>query len=159
MYALDTNILVYAHNKDSVFNEKASAFVEKVMNDRDENGNLSICIPSQVIAEFINVITRQSLTQPITLQEAISIIQDYLKTGVKVLHQKNSQIATLLDLLGKTQTRKKIFDVVLAATLKDNNIRGLYTVNIKDFEEFDFIDVQNPLKEDRQSASDDNSVS
>ncbi len=159
MYALDTNIMVYAHNEDSMFNEKARPFVEKVMNERDENGNLSVCIPSQVIAEFMNVITRQNLAHPLSLQEAISIVQDYLKTGVKVLYQKNSQISTLLDLLGKTKTRKKVFDVVLAATLRDNNIRGLYTVNIKDFEEFDFLDVQNPLKEAHQSSSDDISVS
>ena len=45
MFAIDTNILVYAHNKDSEFNEKATLFLEKVMNDRDEEGNLSVCIP------------------------------------------------------------------------------------------------------------------
>ena len=152
MYALDTNILVYAHNKDSMLNERASTFVERVMNERDENGKLSICIPSQVIAEFLNVITRQNLPHPIELEEAISIVRDYLKTGVMVIHQKSSQISTLLDLLGKTKTRKKVFDVVLAATLKDNDISGLYTVNIKDFEEFDFLDVQNPLNSDQQST-------
>ena len=69
-----------------------------------------------------------------------------------VIHQKSSHISTLLDLLGKTKSRKKIFDFVLAATLKDNHISGLYTVNIKDFEEFDFLDVQNPLSSDHQST-------
>lgn len=145
MFALDTNLLVYAHNKDSNFNDKASKFVEKVMNERDENGDLSVCIPSQVVVEFINVITRQNVSQPISLDKAISIVQDYLNTGIKLIHQKSSQIKTLLELLGKTSTRKKVFDVSLAATLKDNNITGLYTVNVKDFEEFDFLDVQNPI--------------
>ena len=145
MFALDTNLLIYAHNKDSIFNEEASKFIEKVMNERDSNGNLSVCIPSQVIIEFINVVTRQNVSQPITLEKAISIVNDYLNTGVKVVHQKNSQITTILELLGKTTTRKKVFDVSLAATLKDNNIRGIYTVNTKDFEEFDFLDVQNPI--------------
>jgi len=35
MFAIDTNLLVYAHNKDSKFNEQAAAFVTKVMNERD----------------------------------------------------------------------------------------------------------------------------
>jgi len=43
-----------------------------------------------------------------------------------------------LELLSSVKTRKKIFDVALAATLKDHNIKGLYTVNVDDFKEFDF---------------------
>ena len=61
MYAIDTNILVYAHNADSKFNKKTSLFLEKVMNERDEEGKLSICIPAQVLTEFLNVITRSNI--------------------------------------------------------------------------------------------------
>jgi hypothetical protein len=43
------------------------------------------------------------------------------------------------------KTRKKIFYVALAATLKDHNITGFYTVNVDDFREFDFLEVINPL--------------
>ena len=73
MFAIDTNIFVYAHNKDSEFNEKATVFLEKVMNDRNEEGNLSVCIPSQVLMEFVNVITRQTLKSPLSLSEAIKV--------------------------------------------------------------------------------------
>jgi len=31
------------------------------------------------------------------------------------------------------------------ATLKDNNVDGLYTVNVDDFKEFGFLRIQNPL--------------
>jgi hypothetical protein len=48
-------------------------------------------------------------------------------------------------LLESTTTRKKVFDVVLAATLKDNSIEGLYTVNVDDFKEFSFLKMVNPL--------------
>ena len=78
MFAIDTNILVYAHNKDSEFNEKATLFLEKVMNDRDEEGNLSVCIPTQALMEFINVITRQNLKSALSLKTAINIIKEYL---------------------------------------------------------------------------------
>lgn len=150
MFALDTNILVYAHNRDSKFNEIASTFVEKVMNDRDSNGKLKVCIPSQVITEFINVITRHNNSHANSIKEAVLIIQDYLNTGVTVIHHKNSQVSTLIELLENASTRKKVFDIALAATLKDNNISGLYTANTRDFEEFDFLNVINPIVEDQQ---------
>ncbi len=38
-----------------------------------------------------------------------------------------------------------IFDIALVATLKDNDISGLYTVNVHDFDGFDFLEVVNPL--------------
>ncbi len=64
MFAIDTNLLVYAHNKNSQFNEEATAFLEKVMNDRDEKGNLQVCVPAQVLMEFVNAITRQNVENP-----------------------------------------------------------------------------------------------
>ena len=145
MYAIDTNILVYAHNKDSKFHDKASSFLEKVMNDRDENGNLSVCIPSQILFEFINVITRQSLETPLSLSDAIEVIKYYLESDIEIINQREKHLHTFLDLLSSVTTRKKIFDVVLAATLKDNSVTGLYTSNVDDFKEFSFINVINPL--------------
>jgi hypothetical protein len=38
IFAIDTNLLVYAHNRDSPFHESAKRFIETVMNERDENG-------------------------------------------------------------------------------------------------------------------------
>lgn len=145
MFAIDTNILVYAHNEDSIYNDKASAFLERIMNERDDEGNLSVCIPSQVLIEFINVITRQNVEKPLTLSEAIEVVQEYLETGIRIINHRDTQIQTFLELLSSVTTRKKVFDVALVATLKDNNINGLYTVNIDDFKEFDFLEVKNPL--------------
>ncbi len=61
MFAIDTNLLVSAHNEDSESNEVVTSFLEKVMNERDQEGNLSVCIPSQVLTEFVNVITQRRL--------------------------------------------------------------------------------------------------
>lgn len=60
MYALDANLLIYAHNTASPFHPQAKALIEKVMNERDAEGKLSICIPGQVLMEFLNVITRHN---------------------------------------------------------------------------------------------------
>lgn len=145
MYALDTNLLVYAHNTASPFHAYSKTFIGDIMNTRDAQGQLAVCIPAQVLMEFLNVITWHRLEAPLPLVEATQIVQDYLDTGVTILYPQPTQLNTLLDLLKSVTTRKKVFDVALAATLKDHGVSGLYTVNIKDFEEFKFLDVTNPL--------------
>lgn len=146
MFSIDTNILVYAHNTDSEYNERATAFLEIVLNERDEEGNLTVCLTAQVLMEFINVITRQNLEKPLSLSEAIQVTNDYLEIGITVINQRETQIRTFLDLLSSVTTRKKVFDIALVATLKDHGISGIYTLNVADFEEFDFLEVVNPLE-------------
>jgi uncharacterized protein len=145
MFALDTNLLVYAHNTASTFHPQAKAFVEKAMNERDSEGKLSICIPAQVLMEFLNVITRHQLESPLSLHNATQLVQDYIDTGVVILYPTSTQLTTLLDLLKSVTTRQKVFDVALVATLKDHGISGLYTVNTGDFAQFTFLEVKNPL--------------
>ena len=146
MFAIDTNLLVYAHNEDSAFHQKAAEFLERVMNECDADGNLSVCFPAQVFHEFINVITRQTLRKPLSLEEAIDVVQDYLDSGIHVVSPKETQIQTWLQLLRTVTTRKKIFDVALVATLKDHGITELYTVNVDDFKGFDGLTAIDPLK-------------
>ena len=50
MYAIDTNLLVYAHNTASPLHAQAKVFVESVLNQRDSEGGLSVCIPAQVLS-------------------------------------------------------------------------------------------------------------
>ena len=145
MYALDTNILVYAHNIKSPYHKSAKAFVKQAMNTWSVDGQLTVCLPAQVLVEFLNVITWSRIESPLPLPKAIQVIQGYIDTGVTILHPRLTQLQTVIDLLKSVTTRKKIFDVALVATLKDHNISGLYTANTKDFEEFSFLGVKNPL--------------
>lgn len=54
-------------------------------------------------------------------------------------HNKNSPLHQ------EVTSRKQIFDVAIAAILKDNNVFGIDTVNVKDFDNFSFLEVINPL--------------
>lgn len=71
----------------------------------------SICIPGQVLMEFLNVITRHQLGSPLSLHDATQLVQAYMDTGVAILYSKSTQLTTLLDLLKSVTTRQKIFDV------------------------------------------------
>lgn len=146
IYAIDTNLLIYAHNLDSTLHEKAKNFIEKVMNERDENGNLSVCIPVQVIIEFISVVTSKKVPKPLSISQAQAIIQDYLNTGIMVIFPQETYLTNFLEMLAQISSRKQIFDIALAATLKDNSISGIYTVNVKDFNFRDGLEVINPLE-------------
>ena len=145
LFAIDTNLLVYAHNEDSEFHQQAVQFIERVFNEYDAGERLTVCLSTQVLTEFMNVMTRQTLRRPLSLQEAADLVQEYLDTGVIVLSHKKTQMQTFLRILRQVTTRKKMFDVVLAATLKDHGVAGLYTVNTADFEEFEWLAVINPL--------------
>ncbi len=43
MFAIDTNLLIYAHNEDSELHQGAVTFLERVMNEQDDDGNPTIC--------------------------------------------------------------------------------------------------------------------
>ena len=146
MFAIDTNLLVYAHNTDSKFHKQSAAFVTQVINERDQKGQYKICLPTQVLSEFVHVITWQRVEKPLSITEAVRVVRDYRDRGIPIIHQRETQIQTFLELLESSTTRKKVFDIVLAATLKDNGISGLYTVNVDDFKTFDFLEAINPLQ-------------
>lgn len=72
-------------------------------------------------------------------------MNEYLRSGITIVNQCETQVQTFLDLMSTVKTRKKVFDVALAATLRDNHISDLYTVNVDDFKEFNFLRVINPF--------------
>jgi predicted nucleic acid-binding protein len=146
IFAIDTNLLVYAYNLNSPLHQSAKDFIERVMNERNEAGELSVCIPAQVFVEFTSVVTSKQLKKPLSLASARDIVQDYLDTDIRILTPQATYLHNYLELLGQVTSRKRIFDVALAAILKDNAISGVYTVNITDFKDFQFLEVINPLE-------------
>lgn len=144
-YAIDTNIFVYAHNIRATKHKEAKAFIERVMNERDADGKLSVCIPAQVLIEFISAVTSQRVEKPLTIAQATSVVKKYLDSDIDILLQRGTYFQNFIELMESTTARKRIFDVALAATLKDYGISGIYTANVDDFASFDFLEVINPL--------------
>jgi hypothetical protein len=136
---------VYAYNVSSSLPLKAKSFLESVMTAINGTEKTIIGLPLQVCAEFVNVCTRQNVGTPLSIPEAIESLRWYTEfLDIPVIYPQPTQLQTFLSLL-ETTTRKKVFDVVLAAMLKDNNIDGLYTINVDDFKDFPFLQVENPL--------------
>ena len=102
--------------------KESKRFIEDVMNKRDENGQLFVCIPTQVLLEFVHVVTWERLESPISLKKALTIVKEYLETGIRIIHQKNTQLQTVMESCQVVNTRKKVLDLALLSTLKDNHI-------------------------------------
>ena len=144
IYAIDANILVYAYNLDSPLNPRASAFLEEDILTR----NIKACLPYQSLYEFYAIITDpRRVEQPVELKEAREVIGAYIRArNVPKIYPRKSNLKNTFELLSKYNiTKQEIFDVVFVATLLDNGVDGIITINTKHFERFAFLKVLNPL--------------
>ena len=145
VYAIDTNILVYAYNLDSPHHLKAYNFLkEEVL-----GGKLKACLPYQSLYEFYSILTNpRRVERPLEPDKAREIIESYMKArNIPKIYPRKSNLRNVLDLLTKyIISRQEIFDVVFVATLIDNGVDGIITRNAKHFSMFDFLNVLNPLE-------------
>lgn len=140
-FAIDTNILVYAHNIDSPFHHQAKAFmIDMLKNHTDE-----LVIPYQTFIEFISTMTRR-IEKPLPIEDVLTLVKYYLNKQITIIYPKNSQFDTFFDLFAQTPYRGRFFDVLMIATLKDNGVNKIFTVNVKDFQGHNFLTVENPFQ-------------
>lgn len=140
---IDTNILIYAVNKDSGYHKQARIILEQV-SAGEINGVISI----QNVLEFCSVLTSvKLLNKPISIKKVWKLVKDIIDSGVEVVYPNNAIIQILPKLFSKSETLgKRIYDYYLVATMLNYNISTIYTVNEKDFQNFKHtIHVVNPL--------------
>lgn len=68
---VDTNVLVYAHDKKEVYKQEAA---KRIL--RDLGQKRSGAVSMQVLQEFYNTVTRK-LTHPLSKKEARAIVEDF----------------------------------------------------------------------------------
>ena len=139
MIAIDTNILVYAF--DITYNEKREICKNLITNifEGKEKGMLT----NQILAEFANAVTKK-IEKPISKQDAKSIIGAIIWSENWEIKNYNSK--TILKTL---DSEGPFWDLLIAETLKEANIKKIVTENEKDFKDLG-LDVENPLKKLRE---------
>jgi len=140
---LDTNILVYATFSEDPFFKKAKKLRDKAM-----KGEIKTCITPQILSEFYAVITDpKRVSNPLSPELAKKEAENYFKSpSILKIYMKKTTVRKMLELAEKYQIKsQQIFDVQLVATMLDNNIRTVYTVNQEDFKKFREIKTLNPL--------------
>ncbi|MBO3748016.1 PIN domain-containing protein [Streptosporangiaceae bacterium NEAU-GS5] len=142
MIAVDTNVLVYAHRRDSEFHAPAARRIRELA-----EGAVPWAIPWPCLHEFFSVVTHPRIyAPPSTADQAIRQIDAWLTSSSLVMIGENlaywpSAKAILTD--GKV-TGPLVHDAKIAALCAANGIRELLTVD-RDFSRFPTLKTTNPL--------------
>ncbi len=142
MIAVDTNILVYAHRRDSPWHERAAQCMRELA-----EGAGTWAVPWPCIHEFLAIVTHQRIyAPPSPLTRAIEQVQAWLESpSVVLLAEGDGYWMTLAQLLAKTKvTGPHIHDARIAALCIYSNVRELFTVD-RDFSRFGALATRNPL--------------
>lgn len=128
---IDTNILVYSKIKSNPFYQITfNKFFELFVDNQ-------IFLSRQIIREYLSVMTKpDNLKYPISIQDLIKDII-YFKENLIILDENEKIMSNLLDLIVAYNVKgKQIHDANIVATMLANNIKNLFTHNVKDFERF-----------------------
>ena len=142
--SFDSNLLVYAHNEAASEHKAAKRFVEMTLMDTAEQ----ILIVHQTLFELFSVLTNGAVfARPLTPLQAWHTCDFYLThSSLQIVSYEFPVMSIVEHLLAERPQRgNRLFDLVLAATLKYHGVRRLYTRNLKDFQNYSCLEVINPL--------------
>lgn len=142
MIALDTNLLVYAHRKDSPFHAAALETLEHF-----GNGSRPWAIPWPCIHEFLSVVTHPRIYKPpSSISIALDFLENWLASPSLVLLAEGETYFPELALLARKAklTGPRIHDARIAALCLAHGVDVLYTAD-RDFSRFPQLKTRNPL--------------
>lgn len=142
MIAVDTNILVYAHRKDSSHHREAFAALRGLA-----DSNRSWAIPWPCIHEFLAIVTHPRIYLPPTgVSTATDAVADLLSApGVLPLAETRDHASLLTGLLIEGAVAgPKVHDARIAAICLGHGITELWTAD-RDFSYFPKVRTINPL--------------
>lgn len=144
MIAIDTNILVYAHRRDSQWHESAAALMKSFA-----EGRIEWAIPWPCIHEFLAIVTHPRIYEPpSTTKQALEQVDAWLDApSLVLLSETDDHWTTLRELVSKGKIQgPMIHDARVAALCLTNGIAELLTAD-RDFGRFSMLAVRNPLLE------------
>jgi len=143
MIALDTNVLVYAHRRESQFHEQAKELVKTLA-----EGTPSWSIPWPCIYEFYSVVTNPRIwkteaTPPKIAAQQITAWTD--APSLQLLTETQDFLATVLPIMAQPRIRGPIVhDARIAALCLAHGIDELVTKD-RDFQLFPRLKTRDPF--------------
>ncbi len=137
---IDTSVLVYAFDKSEQAKHETASKLVRDMFERGEKGAIS----AQVLLELYNVLTR-SISDPLSPADASSIVYKFFEAAGWIKLDYNTLIARRAVTIA-AERKTKIWDTLIAETMKENGIDTIITENEKDFKKIPGIKVINPFK-------------
>lgn len=146
MIAVDTNILVYAHRRDSQWHSAAYACVERVAESA-----AAWMIPWPCVHEFLAIVTHPRIYKPPTaLAAALAQVDAWLKSPSLMLGGESSDHwLTLRKLIESARIAGgAVHDAKVAAICIDHEVAELWTAD-RDYSRFVGLKMVNPLLAER----------
>ncbi len=137
---IDTSVLVYAFDKSEQAKHETASKLVRDMFERGEKGAIS----AQVLLELYNVLTR-FISDPLSPADASSIVYKFFEAAGWIKLDYNTLIARRAVTIAAGR-KTKIWDTLIAETMKENGIDTIITENEKDFKKIPGIKVINPFK-------------
>lgn len=126
---VDTNILIYAMEKSSVFNPSAKSILN--------NPLYNIFITSKNISEFFAVSSKQKIDSKVS--------SDYfkeIKANAKILFPSESSLLIFETLIQQYQPKgNQVYDIEIVSIMMANHIKHVATFNQKDFKNIHEIQI------------------
>ena len=142
MIAIDTNLLVYAHRRESTFHDKARASVEALA-----TSGSAWAIPWPCVHEFYGVVTNARAFNPAsTIAQASAQLADWFGSpSLALLHEGPHHWDALHALLVAGRVvAGQVHDARIAAICIEHGVREFWTAD-RDFSRFPTLTVRNPL--------------
>ena len=142
MIAVDTNILVYAHRRDSQFHAEAFTAVSGLAADPS-----AWAIPWPCLHEFLAIVThRRIYLPPSSLPQALDQIDAWIEAPNLVLLSESVSHWTELRefLVSGAIVGPQVHDARIAALCRQHGVRELWSAD-RDFSRLAGLTVANPL--------------
>jgi toxin-antitoxin system PIN domain toxin len=141
--AIDTNILVYAHRRDSPLHVPAAKAVAAAA-----EGSARWALPWPCVHEFFGLVTHPRIYDPpSSIQAAISQLDAWLESPtVELIGEEGSYWSVLRGSLLAGQVQgPRVHDARVAALCRIHGVRELWSLD-RDFGRFPELNVKNPLR-------------
>jgi len=141
MISIDTNILLYSLNPNSVWHEKSVTFLTETLQSEE------VALTELVLVELYVLLRNPAVIVPELAPDAAEkVIQQYRKHP-RIMRVENAPVMDKVWQQARQPgfARRRIFDIRLALTLQHHGVTEFATANTKDFKELGFAKVWNPL--------------
>ena len=142
MIAVDTNLLVYAHRRDSEWHGEAAEAIRGLA-----EGHPAWAIPWPCIHEFLAIVTHPRIYSPATqIHTALDQVAAWLESpSLTLLGEGPGYMDRLTDAISSGKARgPKVHDARIAALCAYHGVRELWSAD-RDFTRFPALSVRNPL--------------